>query len=354
MKDSRKRSTLRRGFSLIELMVVVGILAILLLISIPALLGVMEAAQIADCKVRLTNIYKGVSQWAEEHNGQLPILTNGTGADSVLAPYKLETEMPEVAVFVENYLRTNAEEVVAGDVVRMSGSIGGNPMRCPVSNNVYGDAARYTSYEFVGFSQPVAPVEEGKNNNGHGNNQDGVDSSNQGNSKEGEDTNPYFDDENKAIVGVFGAGGVDAPVRTYLNAVRSSIVGSSVYEEVPNGQVVLAMDRIYSNASDPRNSHAEGANVLYGDGSVYFVLRQEYATADEIAKTEILTEIGADDALRPNRSFGWHGGPSETTFFYPGTPLHGTGAGITERLKTHGAPGTIYSTSRIAGSGIFY
>ncbi len=36
-----------------------------------------------------------------------------------------------------------------------------------------------------------------KNNNGHGNNIDGVDSSNPGNSKEGEDTDPNFDDEKK-------------------------------------------------------------------------------------------------------------------------------------------------------------
>ncbi len=40
----------------------------------------------------------------------------------------------------------------------------------------------------------------GKSNNGHGNNVDGVDSSNPGNSKTGEDTNPLIDDEKKSVV----------------------------------------------------------------------------------------------------------------------------------------------------------
>ncbi|MBK1790579.1 hypothetical protein [Persicirhabdus sediminis] len=40
-------------------------------------------------------------------------------------------------------------------------------------------------------------VDDGKSNNGHGNNVDGVDSSNPGNSKEGEDTDPTVDDEIK-------------------------------------------------------------------------------------------------------------------------------------------------------------
>lgn len=37
-----------------------------------------------------------------------------------------------------------------------------------------------------------------KGNNGHGNNEDGVDSSNPGKSKKGEDTDPGVDDEKKS------------------------------------------------------------------------------------------------------------------------------------------------------------
>ena len=37
-----------------------------------------------------------------------------------------------------------------------------------------------------------------KGNNGHGNNEDGVDKSNPGQSKQGEDTNPDEDDEKKS------------------------------------------------------------------------------------------------------------------------------------------------------------
>jgi len=340
------------GVTLLEVLVVVAILAILLTICTPSLMSAIYMANMADCRNRLHNLYTGTAQWAAEHHDRLPVLTNGTGKDSFLSPYSRYEGKPEVAVFVENYLNGYAEELIDNTLVRMSGEQRANPLRCPVSEDIYGDAARYTSYEFLGFSRSTVDTDL-TSNNGHGNNEDGVDVSNPGESKEEEDTDPLVDDENKGTLDGYGISGENLPIRTYFTKIKPRILTSDEYD-LPAGRVILAMDRAVDDPNDPLNCHAEGANVLFGDGEVDFIPRAEFARPELVSKGEVLTKIGAGGTLRPNRSHGWHGSPSEASFFYPGCGPDESGPGKTKRLIEVGAPGLPNDPNRGTGRGIFY
>src|SRR6266542_4314981 len=81
------RDHARRAFSLIEVLVVIGIIAILLGILLPALEHVRHQAYIADCASNLRQIGAALSSYCNENHGNYPRtryvpgapLVNGTG-----------------------------------------------------------------------------------------------------------------------------------------------------------------------------------------------------------------------------------------------------------------------------------
>ena len=89
----------------------------------------------------------------------------------------------------------------------------------------------------------------GKSNNGHGNNVDGVDSSNPGNSKTGEDTNPDVDDEKKNN----GNGNGKGKGNGKGNGNNTTITVEDTVVKVP---VLIAADNltVLSNNWDDQNS----------------------------------------------------------------------------------------------------
>jgi prepilin-type N-terminal cleavage/methylation domain-containing protein/prepilin-type processing-associated H-X9-DG protein len=62
----------RRGFTLVELLVVMGIIAVLVAILIPAITAVREQGQRTVCASRLKQIVAGVHMYATEFRGKLP------------------------------------------------------------------------------------------------------------------------------------------------------------------------------------------------------------------------------------------------------------------------------------------
>ena len=114
------------GFTLIEMMIVVSIIALLLLLGVPSFLKALENTYLADCQYRLDNLYQGAEQFAMDNDDELPVLTMGTGSAGYLAPYaeydpnsnagSVEELEPEVASFCDKYLGACSAVRIAGRI----------------------------------------------------------------------------------------------------------------------------------------------------------------------------------------------------------------------------------------------
>ena len=85
-----------KGFTLIELMIVVAILGILAAIAIPALTKYMRRSKTSEAKTNIAKIFDGTSSYYNsEHveRGKINLLGNG-GAQSNLAPHRCPTQNP--------------------------------------------------------------------------------------------------------------------------------------------------------------------------------------------------------------------------------------------------------------------
>ena len=63
---------LRRGFTLVELLVVIGIIAVLMSILVPALNSARKKAQATECANDLKQLYMAVQMFAQDNRGHLP------------------------------------------------------------------------------------------------------------------------------------------------------------------------------------------------------------------------------------------------------------------------------------------
>jgi prepilin-type N-terminal cleavage/methylation domain-containing protein len=70
--DRRRRGCPRSGFTLVELLVVIGIIALLVGLLMPVLAGVADRGRDIQCQANLRGIMQAMHGYAAEHDGQFP------------------------------------------------------------------------------------------------------------------------------------------------------------------------------------------------------------------------------------------------------------------------------------------
>ena len=89
MKPNRSGKTHTRGFTLVELLVVIGIIAILVALLLPALNRAREASNLVSCMSRMKNVGYALQMYGNDYNGAFPGTVNteaqaGLSADQFL------------------------------------------------------------------------------------------------------------------------------------------------------------------------------------------------------------------------------------------------------------------------------
>lgn len=86
--ESIRRSALvrtRRAFTLVELLVVVGIIVVLMSLLLPTLFSAREAARRAACASNLRQLGQAMIAYATDHDGNLPVQHGGPGQTNATA-----------------------------------------------------------------------------------------------------------------------------------------------------------------------------------------------------------------------------------------------------------------------------
>src|SRR5581483_10160566 len=93
MASTVHRQRRRSGFTLVELLVVIGIIALLIAVLLPVLGKARRAAETTYCLANLRTIGQGMMMYTAENNGWLP----GSGWTSGAEFFNFRTSPPTVA-----------------------------------------------------------------------------------------------------------------------------------------------------------------------------------------------------------------------------------------------------------------
>ncbi len=117
---------LRSGFTLVELLVIIAIIAILAALLFPAITSMQQRAATAQCVNNLRQIGQGLFLYADDNNGNIPMArdSNQSGQDALFG-YKI---WPYVGYAMSNFNYPNND---------LQGNVGAdhNIFHCPITKS---------------------------------------------------------------------------------------------------------------------------------------------------------------------------------------------------------------------------
>lgn len=144
-----------KGFTLVELLVVIGIIALLISILLPALNAARERANRVKCGANLHSMYQALALYANDNKGVFPRVmynpASGAGATyggAGIDPFVLTNDIPAALWMLVRYADFNPEAFVCPSSNNDKDSMGGNPalsrINFSTNNNLsYGYANPY-------------------------------------------------------------------------------------------------------------------------------------------------------------------------------------------------------------------
>jgi prepilin-type processing-associated H-X9-DG protein len=127
--DRYRRRRERWGFSLVELLVVIGIIAVLIGLFLPAMVGARKNAQTVQCASNLRQLCGGLINYSAENRGMFP--------PNVGALYTFWTSKACIGKYIKPQFPTT-DDTVAGGVMRCPADLE-DAVRC-YSMNVFASA----------------------------------------------------------------------------------------------------------------------------------------------------------------------------------------------------------------------
>ena len=145
--SSRRNSSRRRAFTLIEMLVVIAIIGILAAILFPAFAKARQKARDISCLSNMKQIGLAVQQYVQENDGAFPIFYayNSSPATGMAGHKGVELELQP---FLKNFGVFKCPNDVGGPYLALDGDCKNDPSKQESYWACYGSSYRFTSSDY--------------------------------------------------------------------------------------------------------------------------------------------------------------------------------------------------------------
>ncbi|MBN2713351.1 MAG: prepilin-type N-terminal cleavage/methylation domain-containing protein [Planctomycetes bacterium] len=145
-----KRAFYRKAFTLVELLVVIGIITVLAALLLPALRNAMDSARKVDCMSRMKQIHMGFSYYLDDNNGYFPPSYYKFSTITFAGYTRTDSWVPWYSkVFVGNYIGNST--ICSSSFPTWQQKVTSKLLACPTYKKPKWDGIGYSGFGDFGF-----------------------------------------------------------------------------------------------------------------------------------------------------------------------------------------------------------